>query len=103
MNGIQENLSKFEYIEKVLEPIEEEAFFKNNIEEEDNISKNQASKVKNKGKNPWIQFQNQRLVLDTTDTDTKNKTGYNKYFMPVFCILEQTTSTSDALLVKYFT
>ena len=56
MNGIQENLSKFEYIEKVLEPIEEEAFFKNNIEEEDNISKNQASKVKNKGKNPWIQF-----------------------------------------------
>ena len=52
MYGIQENLSKFEYIEKVLEPIEEKAFFKNNIEEEDNISKNQASKVKNKEKNP---------------------------------------------------
>ena len=52
MYGIQENLSKFEYIEKVLEPTEEEAFFKNNIEEKDNISKNQASKVKNKEKKP---------------------------------------------------
>ena len=35
---------------KVLRPIEEEAFFESNIEEEEYISENQDAKVKNKGK-----------------------------------------------------
>ena len=35
---------------KVLGPIEEEAFFENNIGEEEYISENQDAKVKNKGK-----------------------------------------------------
>ena len=52
INEIEENLSTFDSIEKVLGPIEEEAFFENNIEEEEN----QAAKVENKGKNPWIEF-----------------------------------------------
>ena len=85
MNEIEENLSTFDSIEKVLGPIEEEALFKNNIEEEENASENQAAEVKNKGKNHWIQFWKQRLALDPTDTaDTKNESGYNKYFMPDF-------------------
>ena len=56
MNEIEENLSTFYSIEKVLGPIEEEAFFENNIEQEENVSENQAAKAKNKGKNPWIKF-----------------------------------------------
>ena len=68
----------------MLRPIEEEAFFENNMEEEENVSKNQAANVKNKGKNPWIEFRKQTLTLDTTDTDTNNDSGYNKYFMPEF-------------------
>ena len=57
MNEIEEeNLSTFDSIEKVLGPIEEEAFFQNNIEEEENVLENQAAIVRNKGKNPWTEF-----------------------------------------------
>ena len=101
MNEIEENLSIFDSIEKILGPIDEESFFENNIEGEENVSENQAAKVKNKGEKPWIEFWKQRLTLDTTDTNTNNECGYNKYFMPDF--LEQIASTSNALLVKYFT
>ena len=80
----EENLSTFDSIEKVLGPIEEEAFFQNNIEEEENVLENQAAKVKNKGKNPWTEFWKQRLALDTAGTDIKSERGYNKYFMPDF-------------------
>ena len=45
INEIEENLSTFDSIEKFLGPIEEEAFFENNIEEEENVSENQAAKV----------------------------------------------------------
>ena len=106
MNDIEENLSTFDSIEKVLGPIEEEAFFENNIEEEENVSENQVAKVKNKGKNPWIEFWKQRLTLDTTDTNTKNESGYNKYFMPDFfaylnkSLLPQVPYWSNILLEK---
>ena len=90
MNEIEENLSTFDSIEKVLGLTEEEAFFENNIEEEENVSENQAAKVKNKGNNSWIEFWKQRLTLDTTDADTRNESGYNKYFMPdVFAYLNK--------------
>ena len=84
MNEIEQNLSTFDSIEKVLGPIEEEVFFEKSIEQEENVSENQAAKAKNKRKNPWIKFWKQRLVLDTTDIDTKNESGYNKHFMPDF-------------------
>ena len=51
MNEIEENLSTFDSIKKVLGPIEEEAFFENNIKQEENVSEDQAAKVDNKGKN----------------------------------------------------
>ena len=106
MNEIEENLSTFDSIEKVLGPIEEGAFFENNIEEKENVSENQAAKVKNKEKNPWIEFWKQRLTLDTTNTDTKNESGYNKYFMPDFfaylnkSLLTQMLYWSNILLEK---
>ena len=85
MNEIEEeNLSTFDSIEKVLGPIEEEAFFQNNIEEEENVLENQAAIVRNKGKNPWTEFWKQRLALDIAGTDIKSESGYNKYFMPDF-------------------
>ena len=37
MNEIEENLSTFDSIEKILGPIDEESFFENNIEEEENV------------------------------------------------------------------
>ena len=40
MNEIEENLSTIDSIKKVLGPIEEEAFFENNMEEEENVSEN---------------------------------------------------------------
>ena len=40
MKEIEENLSAFDLIKKVLGPIEEEAFFENNLEEEKNVSEN---------------------------------------------------------------
>ena len=51
MNEMEENLSTFVSIGKVLGPIEEEAFFENNVEKEEYISKYQAEKVENKEKN----------------------------------------------------
>ena len=85
MNEIEEeNLSTFDSIEKVLGSIEEEAFFQNNIEEEENVLENQAAIVRNKGKNPWTEFWKQRLALDIAGTDIKSESGYNKYFMPDF-------------------
>ena len=106
INEIEENLSTFDSIKKVLGPIEEEAFFENNIEEEKNVSQNQGAKVINKGKNLWIEFWKQILTLDTADTDTKNESGYNKYFMPVFfsywnkSLLPQMPYWSNILLEK---
>ena len=106
MNEIEENLSIFDSIEKILGPIDEESFFENNIEEEENVSENQAAKVKNKGKKPWIEFWKQRLTLDTTDTNTNNECGYNKYFMPDFfaylnkSLLPQMPYWSNILLEK---
>ena len=52
MNEMEENLSTFDSIGKVSGPIEEEAFFENNIEKEEYISKYQAEKVENKEKIP---------------------------------------------------
>ena len=97
INNIEENLSTFDYTEKVLGSIEEEAFLENNIEEEGNVSENQAAKVKNKGKNPWIGLWKQRL---------SNGSGYNKYFMPDFfanlnkSLLPQMPYWSNILLGK---
>ena len=51
MNEMEENLSTFVSIGKVLGPIEEEVFFENNVEKEEYISKYQAEKVENKEKN----------------------------------------------------
>ena len=84
MNDIEENLSTFDSIEKALEPTEEEAFLENNIEEEENVLEHQTAKVKNKGKKLWIEFWKQGLSLATTNTNTKNESGCNKYFMPQF-------------------
>ena len=106
MNEIEENLSTFDSIKKVLGQIEEEAFFENNIEQEENVSEDQAAKVDNKGKNLWIELWKQRLTLDTTDTDTKNESGYNKYFMSDFfsylnkLLLPQMPYWSNILLEK---
>ena len=50
MNEIEENLSTFDSIEKVLGPIDQEAFFKNNIEEEEMYQKIKLQKSKKKGK-----------------------------------------------------
>ena len=50
MNEIEENLSKFDSIEKVIGATEEKAFLENNIKEEGKLSENQAAKVKNNGK-----------------------------------------------------
>ena len=97
INDIEENLSTFDSIEKVLEPIEEETFFENNLEQEENVSENPAVKVKNKGKNPWIEF-----WIPPTPTQ-KMRVGTISISCLFFCILEQIASTSDALLVKYFT